>query len=222
MIQLPLILSASLIGAYLLIKMHSSSSQPKENKDLLYKTWSENFSLEIVNRLIGFLFVQILGFTFAVEKSDKTLTYWLVQIILSIVILDFMFYWRHRLYHRFGRSFHSTHHARKEFNLLMTLRIHPIETLIHVPLFYFFVRLSGLSQNQVLVVSLVFTFQAFFSHLELKALPGKLESWLSQFFVVPLSHVRHHEGNGETHFGFLLSVWDKIFKTHKEENFHGR
>ena len=58
----------------------------------------------------------------------------LVSVILSIVILDFLIYWQHRLFHIFDFlwAIHKVHHADLDVDVTTALRFHPLEMVISI------------------------------------------------------------------------------------------
>ena len=134
--------------------------------------------------------------------------------IFYILLLDLVFYWRHRLYHRWLWSIHKLHHSDSEFDFSLSLRLHPLETCVQILLFFVLSILIKVPEWQFLLATQLFTFQALFSHLEFVLPASKLKLILQSVFVIAEDHRHHHHPERfNCNFGFLFSFWDRLFKT---------
>ncbi len=142
---------------------------------------------------------------------------WLGAFALNFVVVDFLYYWQHRLLHRSQRlwALHQCHHSSIKLNVWATSR-------------------NSLAINFLLVYMLVnplFGFlcdrpDAFFAAAALTAsldlwrhsrLPTThLPDWVEQILVTPSHHHLHHSSDGlSVNFGANLIVWDRLFGTVK-------
>ena len=111
-----------------------------------YKKWkhcSTNFyfilSGGLVQAFIGYFFIRIILF-------ENHLHYGLVrwspamQVVLSFIFLDFIYYVYHVLMHKFKTvwRFHAIHHSDTVLNVSTSLREHPVETVIRLTQYMFF------------------------------------------------------------------------------------
>lgn len=220
---LTLIFSIAITGYYLVRKLPKVASWTEQKQSQHFKFWSENFSFEILNQIVGLTLNQLLILFWIspqVPSAGVNLSSALLAIFCAVVGLDFVFYWRHRFYHKYLMRFHSVHHAGSDFDMTLSLRIHPFETVVQFLLFAFVTSFLELNAWQATTVNFVFAAQAFYSHLDLPLFPAKIERLAAMIFVIPESHRTHHELTGSRHnFGYLFSIWDRIFKTaHRAED----
>jgi sterol desaturase/sphingolipid hydroxylase (fatty acid hydroxylase superfamily) len=171
---------------------------------------------ELVGRVAGTLiFLWVFSFLknlqlFRLEVSPLS---W----VAAIIVVDFFYYWSHRLEHRvrLGWVWHSVHHSSEEYNGTTALRLSWLEPLVSwyllVP-----VVLLGFDPIQTLVV-----FQGLLLYqtwLHTKKI-GKLKGF-DRIFNSP-SHHRAHHGSNESYidknYGAMLIIWDRIFGTFAEE-----
>ncbi|HIP31091.1 MAG TPA: sterol desaturase family protein [Sulfurospirillum arcachonense] len=54
------------------------------------------------------------------------------SILFSIILLDLIIYWQHRLFHKvdFLWKFHKVHHSDMDYDVTTALRFHPIEIIM--------------------------------------------------------------------------------------------
>ena len=137
--------------------------------------------------------------------------------ILCILLLDFLYYWGHRIEHnvRAFWSYHSVHHSSPIFNYTTALRVSFIDSFV-AWIFYIPLILMGFHPYIVIIAILfVLTYQ-FWLHTQII---GKL-GWFEKIFMTPSQHRVHH-GSDEIYldknYGAILSIWDRIFRTFQEE-----
>ena len=140
-----------------------------------------------------------------------------IQIILTLIVIDFIYYWFHRTSHRvrFFWGIHMNHHSSEEMNFLVSLRQAWFNPLFRVP-FFFILPLIGFNPFLTFIVGAASTLWAVIQHTQTIGKLGPLE-W---FMVTPSAHRVHHGVNEEylnKNFGNLFIVWDRIFGTYAEE-----
>lgn len=137
-----------------------------------------------------------------------------VQIILFVLINDFLYYWWHRAAHHFKFlwAFHAVHHSQRHLTFATSARFHPVELLgsyltVVVP-----GLILGFSGALTLILIVVLTIQAEIEHTQLPWRFGPLY----RVFVSPVFHSYHHGLEGDyrdVHFGQTLVIWDHLFGT---------
>ncbi|CAL5868546.1 uncharacterized protein PFLUO_LOCUS2773 [Penicillium psychrofluorescens] len=154
---------------------------------------------------------------------------WLpLEIGLYGIVLDFWFYWYHRLMHdvSFLWKYHRTHHLTKHPNpLLAAYADHEQEffDMVGVPMMtYFSLRLMGLPMGfyEWWVCHQYVAFAEVFGHSGLRlhlTVPSTL-SWLLEMFdaeIVIEDHDLHHrKGWRKSHnYGKQTRLWDRLFGT---------
>jgi sterol desaturase/sphingolipid hydroxylase (fatty acid hydroxylase superfamily) len=143
------------------------------------------------------------------------------EVLLAILILDLAIWAQHLVTHKvplFWR-FHRVHHADRDMDVTTGFRFHPVEILASMGLKIGLVYLLGPSALAVLLFEILLSGTALFNHANL-ALPAWLDRALRLVLVTPDMHRVHHSVRREEHdsnYGFCLSLWDRIFRTHVPE-----
>ena len=155
--------------------------------------------------------------------------YWLpLEAGLYGIILDFWFYWYHRLMHDVGSlwKYHRTHHLTKHPNPLLTLYADTEQEFFDIAgiplLTYGTMKLMGLPMGFyewfLCHQYVVFAELAGHSGLRVHATPPNTLSWLLKMFNAELvieDHDLHHRyGWKSSHnYGKQTRLWDRIFGT---------
>jgi sterol desaturase/sphingolipid hydroxylase (fatty acid hydroxylase superfamily) len=190
--------------------------------------WVNNLSLVVLNSVIIAISFPIAAFQAAVIVNDyqwglfhlTSVPAWL-NILLSVVILDFIIYTQHVVFHRIPVlwKLHRMHHADLDIDVTTGTRFHPIEIVISMVIKISAVCALGVSPIAIIVFEIVLNASAMFNHSNAKlALP--VDVWLRKMIVTPDMHRVHHSViPKETHsnFGFFLSVWDRLFGTYRAQ-----
>lgn len=141
-----------------------------------------------------------------------------INIFISVVFLDFVIYWQHRLFHVvpiFWRI-HRVHHVDPFLDVTSGLRFHPIEIILSMFIKFFFIFLIGPTPEGVLIFEVVLNGMAVFNHSNL-SIHKSIDRVLQLVFVTPDFHVIHHSKKRDLHnsnYGFNLSFWDRLFKSY--------
>lgn len=138
---------------------------------------------------------------------------WL-QAVQLIVLIDFLGYWQHRLFH--GRTlwpFHAVHHSPEELDWLSSVRVHPVNDLLGRMLVA--VPLIAIGYSPLLLVGIVpiLTVYAILLHANVDWDFGPLRGVIAS----PVFHRWHHtsaEEGRDRNFAGLLPVWDILFGTY--------
>lgn len=134
----------------------------------------------------------------------------------SILLLDFLGYWSHRLLHKIPPLWrlHALHHSDTDLDVTTTVRHHPVEFAVQAGIDAALALLFGFSPLAVLVyggtVLLVQTF-----HHGNVMLPARLKP-LSLWLMTPDLHRLHHSAayaENNSNFGNLIPLWDRLFGT---------
>jgi sterol desaturase/sphingolipid hydroxylase (fatty acid hydroxylase superfamily) len=141
-----------------------------------------------------------------------------VEIVLSILILDFAIWAQHLITHKvplFWR-FHRVHHADRDMDVTTAVRFHPVEILASMLLKIGLVYLLGPQALAVLLFEVLLNGTALFNHANIR-LPLWLDRIVRLVLVTPDMHRVHHSvqrAEHDSNFGFALSIWDRIFGTY--------
>jgi sterol desaturase/sphingolipid hydroxylase (fatty acid hydroxylase superfamily) len=137
---------------------------------------------------------------------------------LFTVAVDFGRYWKHRWMHAnpYLWKFHSVHHAQRELTFLTTYRSHLVDLLGDSLIAYGLALLFGMPASLWVPLSVAFAAYAWLQHSDLDWSYGGLD----QVLVSPRFHSVHHSiapEHFDRHFGFMFSVWDRLFGTAERE-----
>ena len=137
------------------------------------------------------------------------------QIGISVVLLDLVVYWQHRVFHRYhwGWRLHRMHHTDKVVDATTGFRFHPVEIAVSALIKVGVILLLGAPLLGVLIFEVLLNGCAMFNHSNVR-LPAPVDRVLRLLIVTPDMHRVHHSVDPKEHhrnFGFCLSVWDRLF-----------
>jgi len=141
-----------------------------------------------------------------------------VELILSLALLDFCNYAMHRLKHAvpFLWRFHKVHHSDPHLNITSSARFHPGETLFTLVFQAGLVFVFGISFWSLMLYFLLMGVAVQLNHANIQ-LPLKLDRAVRLVFVSPYMHKTHHSKcvvETDSNFSDILSLWDRIFGTY--------
>lgn len=141
------------------------------------------------------------------------------QVVLALVLSEFMLYWAHRTAHEFMPlwRFHAVHHSVKKLWIVNTGRFHFIDSLYSIILGMIPLVILGASMEIVMWVGAVTAFIGMLTHCNVEMRFGPL-SWI---FNTPELHRWHHSKRlreGNKNYGENLMLWDMVFRTYFRED----
>jgi sterol desaturase/sphingolipid hydroxylase (fatty acid hydroxylase superfamily) len=142
----------------------------------------------------------------------------MVAIFATLLILDsFAAYWAHRLLHATPLLWrlHRVHHADSAVDVSTSLRNHPGELLVTVPVSAFVILLVGAPVSVVMVEQTIIVAATIWQHADI-ALPPRLDAVLARVIITPRLHRLHHNPERPVHdsnFGDSIALWDWMFGT---------
>lgn len=141
-----------------------------------------------------------------------------VAILSSVVILDFVIYLQHVVFHAVPALWrlHRMHHADQAFDVTTGLRFHPIEILLSMGIKLAAVLALGPPAVAVLIFEVVLNATAMFNHSNIR-IPEKVDRILRLFVVTPDMHRVHHSidpKETDSNYGFNLPWWDRLLGTY--------
>ncbi|TAL15772.1 MAG: sterol desaturase family protein [Aquabacterium sp.] len=147
----------------------------------------------------------------APEHALSHQPFWL-QVVVSMLLFDFCFYWTHRLAHEvdFLWRFHSVHHCAHRLSVLNASRAHPIDMIWRRIVPIFIVLQTGISQEAFIVAGMVGSILATITHMNVDFRFGLLNYVIGSNEV----HRWHHSNKIEEAKNFCIWViWDQLFGT---------
>jgi sterol desaturase/sphingolipid hydroxylase (fatty acid hydroxylase superfamily) len=145
---------------------------------------------------------------------------WL-KIILSLIMLDFIIYLQHLLFHYtpFFWHLHRMHHTDLDLDVTSGNRFHPLEIIISMLIKMAAVVTLGVPGQAVLAFEVILNASAMFNHGNIR-IPAAFDSLLRLFLVTPDMHRVHHSTllrETNSNFGFNLPWWDRICGTYRPQ-----
>ena len=153
----------------------------------------------------------------AIQPKELWPHHWSIggQVVLMILIADFLRYWLHRLCHKNALlwKLHAVHHSPKKLYWVNVGRFHPVEKALQFlmdALPFIAVGVGG----EVLALYFVFyAVNGFFQHCNIELRMGVLNYIISG----PQLHRWHHSRKpieSDTNYGNNIIIWDLIFGTY--------
>ena len=144
----------------------------------------------------------------------------LFGIIFTVIFLDWMIYYIHRIYHSVPLlwKIHRLHHTDVEVDVSTGLRFHPLEILLTTLFEAVVIYLLGASIYGVFVFQVWLGVSTLFNHSNIR-IPAFLENILRWVIVTPDMHRVHHSSvpsETNSNFSFNFSLWDRLFMTYHE------
>jgi len=142
--------------------------------------------------------------------------FWLA-LPLTVVLLDLLIYFQHRIFHAVPWLWrlHRVHHADPEMDASTGLRFHPIEIWLSMWVKIAAALALGAPPEGIIAFEIILNAASLFEHAAIH-IPPRLDRALGWVIVTPSLHRIHHSEREEetnSHYGFCLSVWDRIFGT---------
>jgi len=135
-----------------------------------------------------------------------------IQVILYLLLSDFLLYWTHRTFH--GRSlwrYHAVHHSSEEVEWISAARFHPANIFLGSVLVDTVLILAGIAPDVLIFISPFNTASSAFVHANLNWTLGPLK----YVFASPVFHRWHHvvgEASGKN-FAPTFPFIDLMFGT---------
>ena len=142
----------------------------------------------------------------------KVLPFW-GQVIVYVVVADFLFYWAHRMFH--GRSlwrFHAIHHSATEVNWTTEYRFHPVNMMLQPAPVAVLMLTLGISPEVLAFLIPFDVLTGAWVHSNLNWTLGPLK----YVVATPVFHRWHHtspQEGGESNFAPTFAFWDWLFGT---------
>ena len=144
-----------------------------------------------------------------------------IEALIAFVILDFVIWAQHLVFHKVPVLWrvHRVHHADHDLDATTGVRFHPFEILISIAVKAAAVIAIGADPLVVVIFEAAVNGSAVFNHANLK-LPPWLDRTLRAVIVTPDMHRVHHSVDyreTDSNYGFLLSVWDRLFSVYADQ-----
>jgi sterol desaturase/sphingolipid hydroxylase (fatty acid hydroxylase superfamily) len=142
----------------------------------------------------------------------------LAGVVLGVVALDLWKYLEHRLMHAVSPlwRFHLVHHSDVEVDFTTTERHHPVEAAIAAAGLLAAIYALAIPPLSIALFFLAGTAVSLLSHANL-SLPQRVDRALAALIVTPGVHLIHHSPRRretDSNYGFVFTVWDRLFGTY--------
>lgn len=192
------------------------------------KRWFANFGLVLASSIATRLAVPVGLTAVALYNQQHGIGLFniinlpsIVVIVLSLILLDIIIYWQHRLFHRVPILWrlHKVHHADAHIDTSTGLRFHPIEIILSILVKLVAVSVLGVPAIAVLIFEIALNGLALFNHANIR-LPPAIEKPLRLVLMTQILHRIHHSqrvSETNSNYGFSVIWWDWIFGSYKGE-----
>jgi sterol desaturase/sphingolipid hydroxylase (fatty acid hydroxylase superfamily) len=143
-----------------------------------------------------------------------------LSLVVGFLLLDLLRYLVHRCEHSvllFWR-YHALHHSDPDVDVTTSVRHHPVEYMLASAVYWLSILVLDIPAAAAMAHGLAVFGTAAIQHGNLR-LPQGLERWLQPVLVTVDMHRIHHSiafDQANSNYGAVLSVWDRLFKTHRQ------
>jgi sterol desaturase/sphingolipid hydroxylase (fatty acid hydroxylase superfamily) len=190
--------------------------------------WANNIGIWLIGNTLERWMLLALGLSAALYAQTQgwglvrslALPQWM-EVLFSILILDLLFYFVHRLWHVIPVLWriHRVHHSDTEFDVCLAFRRHPLEMLINGITLMPLILLLGISPVAIIIFQILRAFVLVFEHANV-GLSEPTDKLLRYLVVTPNMHRIHHSSNREetdSNFSDMLPLWDRMLGTYRKE-----
>ena len=188
--------------------------------------WFSNLGLVLIDSIVVRLFfpTALAGIALLVQQrgwglfNQFELPY-LLKIIFSVLVLDFVIYLQHIVFHSvplFWRL-HMVHHTDMDIDVTTGVRFHPIEIILSMGIKMIVVVLIGAPAVAVLIFEIILNGTSMFNHGNVHY-SQNIDSILRLLVVTPEMHRVHHSTirwETNSNLGFNFPWWDRLFGTYR-------
>lgn len=142
-----------------------------------------------------------------------------MKIIIGILGIDFVSYWTHLWYHKFGLFWrlHRVHHSDIEMDSSTVFRFHPFDALLGTGTIILAGAIFGLDMN-IAIFQWIMYIPFFIIQHSSMSFPKWTDKVFGNVFVTPNFHKVHHHRDQkytDSNYGNMFIFWDKLFGTFK-------
>lgn len=191
-----------------------------------WQRWAANFGLVLVDIVVQRFSLGAAAITAAIYAENHQIGVlalvdwrWPIKAVVGFVLLDCALYLQHRAFHALPWLWrlHRVHHTDPDLDASSGLRFHPGEIMLSLIYKAGVVLAVGVDPWTVLAFEATLNAASIFTHGNI-GLPDVVDSAVRKLVVTPDMHRVHHSvvpAETDSNFGFFLSVWDRIFRTHR-------
>lgn len=220
-------LQSLILFIILLLQYLAEHLKPAKKKNNQFRNEGKNVLVGILNMAIliipSTVLVELLWW---LKEKNIGLLHWInipfwLNILITIMVMDFVLYWWHRANHRIGFlwTFHKFHHLDPAMNTTTALRFHTVELLFSSIMRAVLFLIMGFFYSAILIYEVLFFSIVLFQHSNIN-ISTTADATYRKLFSSPLMHRIHHSNKQEetdTNYSSVFSFWDHLFKSYKKE-----
>lgn len=150
-------------------------------------------------------------------NNSSTYLVHIAIVTLSVLLLDMLIYWQHRLFHTVPMlwRFHKMHHADSHVDTTTGLRFHPVEIAMSLGIKAAAVVMLGVPAIAIVIFEVALNGFALFNHANVR-LPQKWDDRIGLVLITQRLHRIHHsqaKSESNSNYGFSVSWWDRLFNS---------
>ena len=150
-------------------------------------------------------------------NNSSTYLVHIAIVTLSVLLLDMLIYWQHRLFHTVPMlwRFHKMHHADSHVDTTPGLRFHPVEIAMSLGIKAAAVVMLGVPAIAIVIFEVALNGFALFNHANIR-LPQKWDDRIGLVLITQRLHRIHHsqaKNESNSNYGFSVSWWDRLFNS---------
>jgi len=150
-------------------------------------------------------------------NNSSTYLVHIAIVTLSVLLLDMLIYWQHRLFHTVPMlwRFHKMHHADSHVDTTTGLRFHPVEIAMSLGIKAAAVVILGVPAIAIVIFEVALNGFALFNHANIR-LPQKWDDRIGLVLITQRLHRIHHsqaKSECNSNYGFSVSWWDRLFNS---------
>ena len=193
-----------------------------------WQRWSSNLGIVGIDALMLRLLLPVAAVGAAVLAAERgwglfnavPAPLWLAALV-SILILDLAIYAQHVVFHKVPWLWwlHRVHHSDVDLDATSGVRFHPLEIALSLLIKIAVIVVLGAPAVAVVVFEVLLNATALFNHANVR-LPRTADRILRAAIVTPDMHRVHHSvhrDETDSNYGFNLSVWDRLFRTYRDQ-----
>jgi len=186
-----------------------------------WRTFRNEILFAILNLTVT---VTVLGFLTSFLTSKGLITFntaptswWVVglEYVVYFFAFDTYFYWLHRLMHiePIYKYVHKIHHYSTSPNLMTTLSVGPLESIINGGFVPLFTASLTVHDSTMALIGPTNIIMGLYVHCGYELLPRWWnKTWLTRWFITATFHDQHHK-YFRWNFGGYTTIWDFICGT---------
>ena len=180
------------------------------------RRWISNSALFLSFEAANLWLTPLLSFL-AMPSFHGTIVSSGLRLATILIALDLLQYLLHRLSHGLGWLWrlHAVHHTDIDIDISTSIRHHPGESLVLLPITAGLATLAGVMPVELALYGAVEFAVQLFAHANV-ALPPALERALAWVVVTPGFHRFHHSRDprqSNANYGQVLTIWDRLLGT---------